>query len=99
MLLVPCNNLAIYLNSCSEHYMLNKTIMKNIRIPTIATISSAKFLATVLASLIALSVLQQHDGTFYVYGQTQGIAGEQQHQITNAASSASNILSLSSLIS
>ena len=77
--------------------MLNKTIMKNIRIPTIATISSAKFLATVLASLIALSVLQQRDGTFYVYGQTQGIAGEQ-HQITNAASP-SNMLSLSKLTS
>ena len=68
--------------------MVNKTIMKNIRTPTIATI----FLATALASLIALSVLQQHDGTFYVYGQTQGIAGEQ-HQITNSASP-SNMLSL-----
>jgi protein-disulfide isomerase len=68
--------------------------MKNIRTPTIATI----FLATALASLIALSLLQQHDGTFYVYGQIQGITGEQ-HQITNAASSASNILSLSSLTS
>jgi protein-disulfide isomerase len=79
--------------------MVNKTIMRNIRTPTIATISSAIFLATALASLIALSVLQQHDGTFYVYGQIQGVAGEQQHQITNAASSASNILSLSSLIS
>jgi protein-disulfide isomerase len=71
--------------------------MRNIRTPAIATISSAIFLATALASLISLSVLQQHDRTFYVYGQTQGIAGEQQHQITNAASSASNILSLSSL--
>lgn len=70
--------------------------MKNIRTPTIATVSSAIFLATALASLIVLSVLPQHDGTFYVYGQTQGIAGEQQHQITNAASP-SNVLSLSSL--
>ena len=72
-------------------------MLKNIRIPTIATISSAIFLATALASLISLSVLQQHDGIFYVYGQTQGIAGGQQ-QITNAASS-SKILSLLSLIS
>jgi protein-disulfide isomerase len=54
-------------------------------------------LATALASLISLSVLQQHGGIFYVYGQTQGIAGGQQ-QITNAASS-SNILSLLSLTS
>jgi protein-disulfide isomerase len=77
--------------------MVNKTIMKNIRTPTIATISSAIFLATALASLIALSVLQQHDGTFYVYGQTQGTVGEQ-HQITNAASP-SNMLSLSKLTS
>jgi|SRR6187200_404156 protein-disulfide isomerase len=76
--------------------MSNKTIMKNIRIPIIATISSAIFLATALASLISLSVLQQHDGIFYVYGQTQEIVGGQQ-QITNAASS--NILSLSSLAS
>ena len=79
--------------------MLNKTIMKNIRIPTIATISSAIFLATALASLISFSVLQQHDVAFYVYGQTQGIAGEQQqHQITNA-DSPSNMLSLSTLTS
>ena len=80
--------------------MLNKTIMKNIRIPTIATISSAIFLATALTSLISLSVLQQHDVAFYVYGQTQGIAGEQQqqHQITNAASP-SNMISLSTLTS
>jgi protein-disulfide isomerase len=78
--------------------MVNKTIMRNIRIPAIATISSAIFLATALASLISLSILQQHDGTFYVYAQTQGIAGEQ-YQITNAASSSSNILSLSSLTS
>jgi protein-disulfide isomerase len=78
--------------------MVNKMIMKNIRTPTIATISSAIFLATALASLISLSVLQQHDGTFYVYGQTQGIAGGGQQQITNAASS-SNILSLLSLTS
>jgi protein-disulfide isomerase len=77
--------------------MSNKTIMKNIRIPIIATISSAIFLTTALASLISLSVLQQHDGIFYVYGQTQEIVGGQQ-QITNAASS-SNILSLSSLAS
>jgi hypothetical protein len=75
--------------------MVNKTIMKNIIIHTIATISSAIFLATVLASLIALSVLQQHDG-IYVYGQTQGIAGGKQHHITNAASP-SNMLSLSRL--
>jgi protein-disulfide isomerase len=77
--------------------MANKTMMKNIRTPTIATISSATFLATALASLIALSVLQQHDVTSYVYGQTQGIAGEK-HQITNAASH-SNMLSLSKLTS
>jgi protein-disulfide isomerase len=93
---------AIYLNPCSEYYMLNKTIMKNIRIPTIATIatiSSAIFLATALASLVSLSVFQQHDVAFYVYGQTQGIAGEQQqHQNTNAASP-SNMLSLSTLTS
>ena len=75
--------------------MVNKTIMKNIRTSIITTISSAIFLATALASLIALLVLQQHDGTFYVYGQTQGIAGEQ-HQITNA-DSPYNILSLLSL--
>jgi protein-disulfide isomerase len=77
--------------------MVNKTIMKNIRTPTITTISSAIFLATALASLIFLSLLQQYDGKFYVYGQTQGIAGEQQqYQITSAASP-SNVLSLSSL--
>jgi protein-disulfide isomerase len=80
--------------------MLNKTMSKNIRIPAIATISSAIFLSTVLASLISLSALQQHDVAFYVYAQTQGIAVEkqQQHQITNAAS-ASNMLSLSTLTS
>ena len=76
--------------------MVNKTIMKNIRTSTIATMSSAIFLATALASLIALLVLQQHDESFYVYGQIQGIAGVQQ-QVTNAASS--NVLSLSSLTS
>ena len=77
--------------------MLNKMMMKNIRVPIITTISSAIFLATALASLISLSVLQQHDGIFYVYGQTQGIAGGGQQQITNAATS--NILSLLSLTS
>jgi protein-disulfide isomerase len=76
--------------------MVTKTIMKNIRTSTIATMSSAIFLATALASLIALLVLQQHDESFYVYGQIQGIAGVQQ-QVTNAASS--NVLSLSSLTS
>jgi protein-disulfide isomerase len=78
--------------------MSNKTIMKNIRIPIIATISSAIFLATALASLISLSVLQQYDGILYAFGQTEGRSGGQQ-QITNAASSASNILSLLSLTS
>jgi protein-disulfide isomerase len=73
-------------------------MLKNIRIPTIATISSTIFLATALASLFSLSVLQQHDGIFNVYGQTQGVTGEQQHQITNAASP-SNMLSLSRLTS
>ena len=71
--------------------------MMNIRVPIIATISAAIFLATALALLISLSVLQQYDGIFYVYGQTQRIAGAQQ-QITNATSS-SNKLSLSSLTS
>ena len=71
--------------------------MKNIRMPIIASISAVIFLATALALLISLSVLQQYDGIFYVYGQTQGIARGQQ-QITNATSS-SNLLSLLSLIS
>jgi len=71
--------------------------MKNIRMPIIASISAVIFLATALALLISLSVLQQYDVIFYVYGQTQGIARGQQ-QITNATSS-SNLLSLLSLIS
>jgi protein-disulfide isomerase len=71
--------------------------MKNIRMPIIASISAVIFLATALALLISLSVLQQYDGIFHVYGQTQGIARGQQ-QITNATSS-SNLLSLLSLIS
>jgi protein-disulfide isomerase len=78
--------------------MLNKTITKNIRVPIIATISAAIFLATALALLISLPVLQQYDEIFFVYGQTQGMEGRQQ-QITNAASSASKILSLLSLTS
>ena len=73
--------------------------MKNIRMPIIASISAVIFLATALALLISLSVLQQYDGIFYVYGQTQGIARGQQ-QITNPVPySSSNILSLSSLTS
>ena len=55
-------------------------------------------MATALALLISLPVLQQYDEIFFVYGQTQGMEGRQQ-QITNAASSASKILSLLSLIS
>jgi thioredoxin family protein len=89
---------AIYLNPCSGYYMLNKTIMKNIRIPLLLLYLQPYFWLQHLASLISLSVLQQHVVAFYVYGQTQGIAGEQQHQITNAASP-SNMLSLSTLTS
>jgi protein-disulfide isomerase len=85
----------IYFNS-SEHFMLNKTIMKNTKVPILATVSAAIFLATELALLISFLVLQHYDG-IYVHGQTQGIVGGQQHQITNEASS--NKLSLLSLTS
>jgi protein-disulfide isomerase len=77
--------------------MLYKAILKNIRIPTIATISAAIFLATAFASLISLSVLQHYDGILYAFGQTEGRSGGQQ-QITNASYSP-NILSLLSLTS
>src|SRR5436309_3051150 len=76
--------------------MLNKTIMKNIRVSILATVSAVIFLATALGLLISILVLQQYDG-IYVHGQTQGIVGGQQHQITDAASS--NKLSLLKLTS
>lgn len=76
--------------------MLNKTIMKNIRVSILATVSTVIFLATALGLLIFLLVLQQYDG-IYVHGQTQGLVGGQQYQITDAASS--NKLSLLSLTS
>jgi protein-disulfide isomerase len=72
--------------------MLTKTIMKNIRVPVLAIISTAIFLATALALLISHLVLQQYDG-IYVHGQTQGIVGGQQ-QITNASSNKLSLLSL-----
>jgi protein-disulfide isomerase len=100
MRLVQCNNWrGIYFYLHSEHYMVNKTIMKNIRIPIIATISAAIFLATALASLISLSVLQPYDGILYAFGQTQEVAGGGRQQITNVVLSSSNVLSLSSLTS
>jgi protein-disulfide isomerase len=68
--------------------------MKNTKVPILATVSAAIFLATALALLISFLVLQHYDG-IYVHGQTQGTVGGQQHQITNAASS--NKLSLLSL--